>query len=49
MKKEADAVDKKATDEADAKKKKEDEEDGVEFAKHTPEPKEVSVTGYLRA
>jgi len=38
MKKEADAVDKKASDEAADKKKKEDEENGVAFEKNKPEP-----------
>jgi len=46
---EANAIDKKATDEASDKKKKADEESGVAFEKNTPEPKEVSVTGYLRS
>ena len=46
-KKEANEIDKKASDEKDAKKKKDDEENGVTNDKPDPAPAEVSVTGYL--
>jgi len=51
LKKEADATDKKATEETADKKKKADEESGVSSEKNTPKPKPttVSVTGYLRS